>query len=207
MSQQNAPGKTVFDVAKVIAEELKHLPDKQQQEQAIRYASDSLGLAAGWQPAVSPDPLREAGTKNPPQPGNPPVPAPDIRTFTAEKAPKNDIQFAAVAAYYYRFLAPEQDQKDAINGTDLQDAARKADRRRPGNAAQTLRNAKNAGYLDSGGRGQFRINAVGENLVAVTLPGGSSEAPGGKPARPRAKPKKQGVKNKSGPKKLKQRGR
>lgn len=47
MTQQSAPEKTVFDVAKVVAEELKQLPDKRQQEQAIRYASDSLGLGGG----------------------------------------------------------------------------------------------------------------------------------------------------------------
>ena len=39
----------------------------------------------------------------------------------------------------------------------------------------TLNNAKNQGYLDSAERGAFQINSVGENLVAMTLPGGAEE--------------------------------
>jgi hypothetical protein len=35
----------------------------------------------------------------------------------------------------------------------------------------TLTNAKNAGYLDSAGSGKFKLSSVGENLVAITLPG------------------------------------
>jgi hypothetical protein len=31
------------------------------------------------------------------------------------------------------------------------------------------------GYLDSSERGKFSINSVGENLVAMTLPGGEAE--------------------------------
>ena len=34
-------------------------------------------------------------------------------------------------------------------------------------------NAKGAGYLDCTSRGEFTINSVGENLVAMTLPGGA----------------------------------
>jgi len=41
------------------------------------------------------------------------------------------------------------------------------------NPTSTLNNALRSGYLDKGSkRGTFRINAVGENLVAMTLPGG-----------------------------------
>ena len=35
----------------------------------------------------------------------------------------------------------------------------------------TLTNAKNAGYLDAAGNGKFKLSSVGENLVAITLPG------------------------------------
>lgn len=207
MTQQGAPEKTVFDVAKVIAEELKQLPDKRQQEQAIRYASDSLGLGSGPQALLSADRPAQVSPQMPAQSTGATPHSTDIRTFTAEKVPKNDIQFAAVAAYYYRFLAPEQDRKEAINGKDLQDAARKADRRRPGNAPQTLRNAKNAGYLDSAGPGQFRINAVGENLVAVTLPGGGSEAVGGSRGGTRTRRIMRAATKKSGSNKYTKRGR
>ena len=43
----------------------------------------------------------------------------------------------------------------------------------------TLNNAVNQGYMDRVARGQYKVNAVGENLVSMTLPdaGGGSAAP------------------------------
>jgi hypothetical protein len=38
----------------------------------------------------------------------------------------------------------------------------------------TLNNAVALGYFDRAGRGAFKLNAVGENLVAMTLPGGET---------------------------------
>lgn len=38
----------------------------------------------------------------------------------------------------------------------------------------TLTNAKNAGYLDGAGAGKFKLSSVGENLVAITLPGNAA---------------------------------
>jgi len=48
-----------------------------------------------------------------------------------------------------------------------------------------LNNAVALGYLDRAGRGEFKLNAVGENLVAMTLPGSGADANGGKPRRSR----------------------
>jgi hypothetical protein len=100
------------------------------------------------------------------------------------------VQFAATVAYYYRFEAPPANRGETINGDTLQEAARLAGRTRLSNPAQTLRNAKNLGYLDGGSPGEFAINSVGENLVAMTLPGNSEAAIKGK----RAKTKKNGRK-------------
>lgn len=110
----------------------------------------------------------------------------DIKQFTASKAPKSDQQFAAVVAYFYRFVASEAERKDAITAEDLKDAARKVGRKRPHRV--TLNNAKNAGYLDAAERGNFKINTVGENLVAVTLPGNGGESGGSNGGRSRTKP-------------------
>jgi hypothetical protein len=139
----------------------------------MRFAAETLGLqstsfsqnpattaATGLKPVVSPS---LAGTSM------------DIRQFTAAKAPKTDMQFAAVAAYYYRFEAPEDQRKETIDVDSLMEAARLADRRRP--TRYVLNNARNAGYLDAVSSGKYRINSVGENLVAVTLPGDGSQAP------------------------------
>ena len=94
----------------------------------------------------------------------------NIKQFVDQKSPKSDMHFAAVVAYYHRFHAPESERKATINAEDLQDACRKADRERLTRPGQTLINAYHAGLLDRGGRGEFGINSVGENLVAMALP-------------------------------------
>ena len=86
----------------------------------------------------------------------------DIRSFVQEKQPKNDVQFVALAAYYYRFVAPAADRKDAITTSDLQNAARLAPRAVFMSPSTTLNNAVQQGYMDSAGRGAYRLNAVGK---------------------------------------------
>ena len=61
----------------------------------------------------------------------------DIKTFMAEKKPRNDVQYAAAVAYYYRFEASPAERKEAINKDDLQEATRKSGRDRFGNPLQT----------------------------------------------------------------------
>ncbi len=66
----------------------------------------------------------------------------------------------------------QAERKDAINKDDLQEATRKAGRERFGNPLQTLSNAHILGLLDKGSeKATYTINSVGENLVAMTLPG------------------------------------
>lgn len=100
----------------------------------------------------------------------------DIRSFIAKKAPGSDNQFAAAVAYYYAFEAPEQERKGSISPTDLTEACRMAGRTRLGDPAKTLSNARGMGYLDKIDRGTYKLNTVGENLVAITLPGGNPDA-------------------------------
>ena len=105
------------------------------------------------------------------------------------------MHFAAVVAYYHRFHAPEGERKTTINAEDLQDACRKADRERLTRQGQTLINAYHAGLLDRSGRGEFGINSVGENLVAMALP---------EPADGTSSPKVRKSKTKPKPAKMKQ---
>lgn len=170
MTQQLAGNE--FDAAKTIVEALKGL-DQDQQDRAIRFASESVGLHSG-------STRSNAGGR--PLSGVPdatPLASPlqqvDIKQFVDSKSPRSDQQFATVVAYFYRFEAPEDQRKDAINSKDLNDAARLVGRKRPADATSTLNNAKNSGYLDSVGKGNFEINSVGENLVAITLPNNISE--------------------------------
>jgi hypothetical protein len=164
-----------FDALKTISETLK--PFKaEDQSRLLRWISEKLGLVnpaavAGIQqpPAALGGGAAPAQLPTPPAASGTPGATVDIKSFVTQKQPKNDVQFAAVVAYYHRFEAPEV--KESITKDDLITACRLAGRDRPPAPQQTLRNALNAGLLDSAGAGNFSINTVGENLVAVTLPG------------------------------------
>lgn len=163
-----------FDIAKAIFDQLKDVPAERQQR-VLRWVSEGLGIStlalAAEASSVSPISIATGNVGTQTSGGGS-----DIKTFITAKAPKSDNQFAAAVAYFYRFEAPPAERRDAIDPTLLQEAARLAGRKRLGNPRATLNNAKAMGYLDSGARGEFMVNSVGENLVAMTLPGGV-EAP------------------------------
>ncbi|MGJ4994158.1 hypothetical protein ACQR0Z_07100 [Bradyrhizobium sp. HKCCYLS3077] len=165
MTQSDSAVGNEFDAAKIIVETLSGLGPAQQ-ERALRFASEALGLSPSNLHAAT----QKGGHNEFPDLGARPSPRQiDIKQFTAEKSPTSDQQFAAVAAYYYQFEAPANERRETISADLLAEAARLATRRRPSRFA--LNNAKNAGYLDSAGHGEFKLNTVGENLVAMTLPG------------------------------------
>lgn len=165
------------------AEEIKtilHGRDKTEQERILRWVSESTGVAAS---TVLPQGSPHAQTRQlaPSAAGGR---RRDIKSFVAEKVPKNDVQFAAVAAYFYRFEASEAERKEVIISEDLQTAGRQARGYGFKKPLVTLNNAVALGYFDRGGRGEFKLNAVGENLVAMTL---ASEDPSGKSSRKKKK--------------------
>lgn len=170
--------------------------DEKDQERIIRWACEKLGLkaqvpfgATSQPPASSshspafvnfPPSEIQHGTRNL-----------DIKTFIQEKNPPNDVQFAATVAYYHRFEAPENERKDAIVGSDLQEACRKASRKRLSDPGSTLRNAHKLGLLDKGSeQGNYSINSVGENLVAMTLPQQTTTTAVSRARKPKASAKK-----------------
>ena len=134
---------------------------------------------------------------------NSPSPAPattvlsgdvDIRTFAAEKNPKTVNEKVAVIAYYLAHLAGGADRRDYIASDDIKPYFVQAGFPLPtAPPSMTLVHAKNAGYLNALDKGQYKLNAVGHNLVAHKLP--SREAkdrkrkPTRKPAKKKARPK------------------
>jgi hypothetical protein len=167
-----------FDTAKAVFEKLKDLSAERRQR-IIGWVAEGLGvvLQSAPAPAVA---LSIPATIAAPEPHPPQATATDIKTFIAAKSPKSDVQFAAAVAYYYRFEASPATRQQTINGDTLQEAARLVARARLTNPRATLNNAKALGYLDSTTPGDFSINSVGENLVAMTLPGNSESAGKGK---------------------------
>lgn len=157
------------------AEEMKAIldgRDKTEQERIIRWVTESLGLVAtssalpGNLPAATP--VVSQTTAQHPHTSSPR--SKDIKTFVNEKNPKNDVQFAAVVAYFYRFECPQADRKEVLVPKDLDDAGRLARGYSFTNSRTTLGNAVKLGYFDRAGNGSYKVNAVGENLVAMTLP-------------------------------------
>ena len=110
----------------------------------------------------------------------------DIRSLTKEKAPRSPNEMAALVAYYLTELAPEPYRKQTINADDIKTYFKQAQFRLPSSPQMTLINAKNSGYLESSGTGQYRLNPVGYNLVVHSLPAETS----GKKGIPK-KPRKQ----------------
>ena len=171
--------KGIFDGAGEIAKVLENW-SKDDQQRILRLVVEGLGLRDTSAEMLE---ALERGNKAASR-GSAPRPAMDIRSFVDQKQPKSDVQFATVTAYYHRFEADESKRKDTITADDLQEAARLAQHDRFKEPYVPLQNAAIQGYLDRAGRGEFRINAVGENLVAMALPGGKENGPDVSSRRP-----------------------
>jgi hypothetical protein len=181
--------------------------DAKDQQRIFRWVAEKLGLPAPFHSAPSALARPEHST---PRTAVEPVvdrssggAVQDIKSFVAAKNPRSDVQFAATVAYYFQFEAPQAEKKAAISKDELQEACRKAGRERLANPGQTLRNAHQLGLLDKGDEsGTFTINTVGENLVAMTLPGdGNAASRASKGARRKAVKKARVVSRKSTAKK------
>lgn len=160
-----------FTAAKEVFEKLKDL-SRDRQQRVLRWVAEGLGVTPSTTSLLVPTERNASNAPNDTS-DEPVLPTlhshKDIRSFVADKNPTSDMQFAATVAYWYHFEAPPAQQRNTIDSRLLQDAARQSGRKRPPHPRQTLNNAKNQGYLDSVSRGEFAINSVGENLVAMTL--------------------------------------
>jgi hypothetical protein len=161
-----------LEAVRTVVEAVQGFTDEEQQR-IFRWAGEKLGLrvpSSATRPAPQPGPAAPEGSHVAAQP--PAGGGQDIRSFVAAKQPRSDVQYAATVAYYHQFEAPQAEKKERIGKDDLQEAARKTGRERFKRPDQTLRNAHSLGLLDKGDEaGTFCINTVGENLVAMTLPG------------------------------------
>jgi hypothetical protein len=194
-SPSESSKRTPLDAAQKIVAELVGMT-ADHQSLALKFAIETLGLqlpvALASAPALSSYSAQPVQTAAASGAGH----SSDIKSFTAMKAPGSDRQFAAVVAYFYQFEAKPDDRKESINAEIMKDAARLAGWPQVARWAMTLTNAKNAGYLDAVGSGKFRLSSVGENLVAITLPGDGS-AIRGKGGNTNKKSKKRAPKKKS----------
>ncbi len=153
-----------------------------ERERILRWVREKLGMQA-VATGVPPQALQAPSGAVPATPAS--QQAQDIRSFVNLKQPTTVTQLAAVTAYFHRFVAQGDERKDAIGSAELVEACRKADRDRPQRPAQVMVNAYHEGLLDRAERGTYRLSTVGENLVAMVLPGGAESS-----ARPAKRKKK-----------------
>ena len=80
-------------------------------------------------------------------------------------------EMATLVAYYLANAVPKANRKDRITAKDIETYFKIAEF--PLTKTQfTLPNAKAAGYLDAFGNGEYKLNAVGHNLVVHSMPRG-----------------------------------
>lgn len=136
---------------------------------AVRAACDHLGVAVPSLQTVD-----SVGEISPIQDAEPTtsraLPTTDIRSLRSQKKPKTDMEMACIVAYYLDSLAPTDEQKTSISKADVDKYFKQAGHKLPSRSDQLLVNAKGAGYFDSAGRGKYKLNPVGHNLVVHTLP-------------------------------------
>ena len=94
----------------------------------------------------------------------------DIRSLKAEKNPDSAKQMACLVAYYLQELAPKDERKKTISTQDIEKYFKQANFKLPKKLEQVLVDAKRSGYFESAARGEYKLNAVGYNLVAHGLP-------------------------------------
>jgi hypothetical protein len=143
--------------------------NKDDQERIVRWAREKLGLSPSFEATSQSTGPRQAGSS-----ASSGGTFTTLRDFVDQKQPKADVHFVAVVAYYYQFEAQDPERKASITAADLQEACRLAKRNRFANPIVPLTNAFKVGYLDKVERGSYRLNSVGENLVAMALPGGTA---------------------------------
>ena len=99
-----------------------------------------------------------------------PAAASDIRSLKDQKRPKTAKEMACVVAYYLESVALPAERKKDVSSDDMQKYFKQAGFPLPKRPQQLLVDARASGYFDSPGHGKYRLNPVGHNLVAHTLP-------------------------------------
>jgi len=175
-----------LEAVRIIADALKDF-EKNDQERIIRWACERVGLNSSASLVTTTVPQRQPTSVDT---GSGSTKFSSIKEFIDSEDPRKNTHFAAAVAYYYRFEASEENKKDTIGSGDLIEACRLSGRRRFKEPIVVLNNTVLTGLLDRPGRGSFKINAVGENLVAMGLPAGSNSSVGKGQPRKRKRKKK-----------------
>ncbi len=94
----------------------------------------------------------------------------DIRSLKESKNPKTATEMVCVVAYYLENYASGNEKKNEIQKKDIKTYFKQGNFPLPKVSSQVLIDAKASGYFDSSGRGKYKLNPVGHNLVVHSLP-------------------------------------
>lgn len=100
-----------------------------------------------------------------------------IKDLKEQKRPSSAIEMATLVAYYLSHMAPLAERKEIVTTKDIETYFKIADFKPHTKLQFTLPNTKDAGYLDVAGRGKYKLNAVGYNLVVHSMPKIAQTAP------------------------------
>jgi hypothetical protein len=93
-----------------------------------------------------------------------------VKDLKEEKQPESANQMAALVAFYLAEVAPESERQSTVTTQEIEKYFKQARYALPKKLDMTLPNATAAGYFDSVGRGIYKLNPVGYNLVAHGMP-------------------------------------
>lgn len=106
-----------------------------------------------------------------------------ISQLVQNKQPRSAIEMAVLVAYYLSHRAPSGERKQTISTDDLTTYFKIADFKLPKSPQYTLPNTRYAGYLDSAGSGEYKLNPVGYNLVVHSMPKTTKVTTGTRPPK------------------------
>lgn len=177
MATKKTLGQAIDDIVTALSE-----LDEATRSTAVRAACEHLGLAGALgagsattsvePPSAQPVPAQASNALTI-APAAPPVQ--DIRSFKEQKMPNTAIEMACLVAYYLESLAAPDERKKDVSPTDLEKYFKQAGYRLPKRMPQVLVDGKAGGYFDSAGRGKYKLNPVGHNLVVHGLPKAKSK--------------------------------
>ena len=155
-----------------------------------------IGIAAGSAPAAPSGAAPHVVEPPPTEPATSSAEPVHIETLKNEKSPRSANEMASLVAYYLSHVAPQDKRKGTVNTQDIETYFKIAKFPLPRQPRVTLQNARNAGYFDSVGDGEYRLNPVGYNLVAHSMPRGSRKSA---PARKKKSTRKKRAPRKKSP--------
>ena len=152
----------------------------------VKYVLERLGIANNQlapQQNIFPASPQSKASATSPAASHPSPAFIDIRMLKEQKQPKSAIQMAVLVAYYLQEVVSIADRKEAIDTGDIEKYFKQAPYKLPAGkngSADVLNNAKKAGYFEATGRGTYKLNPVGYNLIAHGLPENSTTSSYGK---------------------------